>query len=254
MPAVADFARAIEEIAPLELKEDWDNVGALVNCGGEISHVLVALDITDEVVNEAEAEGCQLIVAHHPVIFAPIKQIAHGDTVYRMIKKGISAVCAHTNLDAATGGVNDILAALFGLGEVQVFAGLGRVGNLPAPVPAKKLAEASAVRFRAPVRLADSGKPVTRLAVLGGSGGGLLAEALAAGADGIVTGEADHHDAIDAVHAGVSMIVAGHFASEWPVVPVLAKWLAGKFPEVKVTVSRRNKDPFITVNPKVTKG
>lgn len=253
MPAVKDFASAIEEIAPLALVEDWDNVGLLVDCGGEVSSVLVSLDITDEVVNEAEAEGCQLIVAHHPVIFHPMRRIAHRDVVYRLVKKSISALCAHTNLDAATGGVNDILAALFSLSDIQLFAGIGRVGTLAQPLSAEQLAGLCAVRLRTSVRLADAGRPISRLAVLGGSGGGLLDEALAAGADCLITGEADHHDALDAVQAGVSIIAAGHFASEWPVVPVLANWLNKRFPEAKVKISRRNKDPFVLVKPKVKK-
>jgi dinuclear metal center YbgI/SA1388 family protein len=247
MPAVKDFAAAIEEIAPLALVEEWDNVGTLVDCGGEISGVLVALDITDEVVNEAEAEGCQLIVAHHPVIFRPLKRIVHGDVVYRLVKKGISAICAHTNLDAASGGVNDILATLFGLAEPAPFAGIGRVGALPTPLPAQGLAELCAKRLHTAVRLCDAGRPVKRLAVLGGSGGGLLDEALAVGADCLLTGEADHHDALDARHAGVSMVVAGHFASEFPVVPVLANWLGRQFPGVRVQIARRGRDPFVNV-------
>ncbi len=249
MPSVADIAAAVWEMAPLELAEDWDNAGTLVDCGGEVSSVLVALDITGEVVNEAEAEGCQLIVAHHPVIFHPLRSLRHGDVVYRLVKKSISAVCAHTNLDAAAGGVNDILAAVFGLASVELFAGIGRVGNLKEAVPAAKLARFCAGRFGAHVRLADAGKPVSRLAVLGGSGGGLLKEALLAGADAVLTGEADHHDAIDAAQAGVSMIVAGHFHTEFPVVAVLAERLAARFPDLQLRCTRRGRDPFTYIDP-----
>ena len=250
MPSVKEIAAAVEGIAPKALAEEWDNVGALVDCGGDITSVLVTLDITDDVVNEAEAEGCQLILAHHPVIFRPIKRMAYGDTVFRMVKKSISAVCAHTNLDAAPGGVNDILAGIFGIQAPEVFAGFGRVGQLKEPATAGQIAAKCAKKFGAHVKLADAGKTVQRLAVLGGSGGGLLEEALAAGADCILTGEADHHDAIDAMAAGVSLIVAGHFHTEFPVVPVLANWLGKQFPALKVTVSRRNRDPFKYIDPR----
>lgn len=250
MPSVKEIAAAVEGIAPKTLAEEWDNVGALVDCGGDITSVLVTLDITDDVVNEAEAEGCQLILAHHPVIFRPIKRMAYGDTVFRMVKKSISAICAHTNLDAAPGGVNDILAGIFGIANPQPFAGVGRVGPLRESTTAEAIADKCAVKFGAHVKLADAGRPVGTLAVLGGSGGGLLEEALEAGADCILTGEADHHDAIDAVAAGVSLIVAGHFHTEFPVVPVLANWLGKQFPGLKVSVSRRNRDPFKYIDPR----
>lgn len=249
MPSVKEVAKAIEGIAPLELAAEWDNVGPLVDNGGDVNGILVTLDITSEVVSEAEAAGCQLIVAHHPVIFRPMKSIAYGDVIYRMVKKGISAVCAHTNLDAAPGGVNDILAGIFGLQNVETFAGFGRVGNLREHIGATQLAGRCAKKFGAHVKVADTSRPVTRLAVLGGSGGGILEDALDAGADCILTGEADHHDALDALQAGVSLIVAGHFHTEFPVVPVLASWLTKQYPGLKVQISKRNRDPFKHIGP-----
>lgn len=244
MPGIREIARVIEEYAPLELAEEWDNVGVLVDCGGNISSVMVTLDITADVVAEADEKGCGLIVAHHPVIFRPMRRIAHQDVVYRMVKKNISAICAHSNLDAAVGGVNDILAAIFGIAEPRNFAGMGRIGALREAVSARQIAEICTTKFGAHVRMVDAGKPVTTLAVLGGSGGGLLEEAIAAGADCLLTGEADHHDAIDAAAAGVSLVVAGHFHTEFPVVPVMADRLLKRFPAMRVHVSRRSKDPF----------
>jgi dinuclear metal center YbgI/SA1388 family protein len=241
-------------MAPFETAEEWDNSGILVNCGGEVSALLVTLDITADVVGEAQEQGCQLIVAHHPVIFHPMRSIAKGDIVYRLVRRGISAICAHTNLDAAPGGVNDILAAIFGVEAAVPFASVGRVGRLRTPVSATQLARSCADRFGATVRFADAGRPVHTLAVLGGSGGGLLEAALAAGADCILTGEADHHDALDAVQAGISLIAAGHFSTEFPVVPVLADRLARLFPSVRVQVSRKSRDPFTTFTPAASPG
>ncbi len=249
MPAVKEFARAVEEIAPRELAEDWDNVGTLVDCGGDVTSVLVALDITDEVVLEADAKGCGLIVAHHPVIFHPLRSISRNDVVYKLIKKGISAICAHSNLDAAAGGVNDLLAAIFGVVDPVPFANVGRIGRLKAPVTAGEIAQICASRFSAHVRMVDAGRPVNTLAVLGGSGGSLVEAALAVGADCLLTGEADHHDAIDAAAGGLSLVLAGHFSTEFPIVPVLADRLATRFPDVKVRASRRNKDPFAYLEP-----
>lgn len=250
MPAIAEVAAAIEEFAPKELAAEWDNSGTLVDCGGQVKKIMTTLDITGDVVNEAEAANCQLIVAHHPVIFHPLRRIVHGDVVYRLIRKHISAICAHTNLDAANGGVNDILAAIFGILEPVPFAGFGRVGRLRDKTTAIALAESCANRFNAHVRFVEAKRPVQTLAVLGGSGGGLVEEAAAAGVDCIITGEADHHDALDAAAAGVSLIVAGHFSTEFPVVPVLADRLLKRFSDIQVVISRKNRDPFGYIEPR----
>lgn len=244
MPKVAQVRDFLAQIAPVELAESWDNVGTLVDCGADITSVMVALDITDEVVIEAELEGCQLIVAHHPVIFAPLKSISRGDTVFRMIKKNISGICMHTNLDAAAGGVNDVLAAMFFMGATEKLSGMGRVGRLQGQASCADIAKVCKEKFGSPVRYVDCGKSITTLAVLGGAGGDFIDAAVAAGADCLLTGEASHHDAIDARHKGISLVVAGHFETEFPVVAVLADKLAKGMPGLRVVQSRRNKSPF----------
>ncbi len=244
MATVNEIAAFVEEFAPSELAEEWDNVGTLINCGGTVTSVLTSLDITKQVMLEAEQRGCQLVVAHHPVIFNPLRNLSHHDVVFRMVRKNISAICAHTNLDAALGGVNDILAAIFNLAEPEPFAHMGRIGTLREPVTATELAASCESRFSAHVRFADAGNPIRRLAVVGGSGGSLVEEAVAAGADCLFTGEAGHHDAIDAVAAGMSLIAAGHFSTEFPVVPVMADRLIKRFPDLEVHVSRKDNDPF----------
>lgn len=244
MYPIDEIAQFIEELAPAALAEDWDNVGTLVNCGGSIGSVLVSLDITTEVVLEAEALGCQLIVAHHPVIFRPLKLLSYNDVAFQMVQKGISGICAHTNLDSAQGGVNDVLAAIFNLHNLLPFGSVGRMGELAQPTSATQLAQECVDKLGAHVSFVDCGRPVQRLAVVGGSGGSFVQQAAAQGADCLLTGEADHHDALDARHAGVSLVVAGHFCTEFPVVPVLAEHLQNKFPALKVQVSRKNKEPF----------
>lgn len=247
MPRIEEIYEFLAQLAPKELAEDWDNVGTLVDCGGDVTSVMVALDITDEIVAEAEMSGCQLIVSHHPVIFKPLRSVRRGDVVYRMVKKNISGICMHTNLDAAEGGVNDVLAAVFGLSNVQKLEGLGRIGQLRTPMGTVELATLCKEKFNTQVKLVDAGKPVSRLAIVGGSGGDFLWSALAAGADCLLTGEASHHEAIDAKHAGISLIAAGHFSTEYPVIPVLADRLTKNFPGLRVLVSRRCKDPFASI-------
>ena len=234
MTTVQQLYEAMQALAPLELAESWDNPGLLVDCAGEVTRVLVTLDITPEVAAEAAAKHCEAIVAHHPVI---------------------SAICMHTNLDAAAGGVNEVLAGIFGMQDPEPFAGgCGRVGSIePITVPqlARKAQQELAARCNAPdagpavqVKFADTGKPVQRLAVISGAGGSLFEEALAMGADCLLTGEANHHHACDAKRLGLSLIAAGHYATEFPVTAAVAEKLRAALPGVEVLVSTANKDPY----------
>ena len=323
MATTNDIYAEMQRYAPLELAESWDNPGLLVDCGREVSRVLVTLDITPEVVEEAAAGGCELIVSHHPVIFSPLKKLTPRDVSFQLVQKGISAICMHTNLDAAEGGVNEVLAGIFGMRDWEVFAdGCGRVGevepitvpelarkaqavlggrcNRPRSGPAvqvkfadtgrivKRLAvisgaggsmfedaladgcgrvgevepitvpelarKAQAVlggRCNRPrsgpavqVKFADTGRIVKRLAVISGAGGSMFEDALAVGADCLLTGEANHHAAIDAVRLGLSLVAAGHYATEFPVCAAIADRLRTAFPELEVRVSGENRDPF----------
>ena len=161
----------------------------------------------------------------------------------------------HTNLDAAEGGVNDVLADLFSIRQRTVFAdGCGRVGDID-PITVPELAALAqhklAALCNAPdtgaavqVKFADTGKPVHRLAVISGAGGSLFAEAIAEGADCLLTGEANHHHALDAKRLGLSLIAAGHYATEFPVTAAVASALRAALPEVEVLVSTENRDPY----------
>ena len=255
MTTVQQIYEEMQRIAPLALAESWDNPGLLVDCGGEVSRVLVTLDITPEVVEEAARKGCGLIVSHHPVIFSPLKKLSGQDVAFQLVKSGISAICMHTNLDAAEGGVNEVLAGIFGMREMEAFAeGCGRVGSIePVTVPelAKKAQKELASRCNQPfngpavqVKFADTGKTVRRLAVISGAGGSLFEDAIARGAECLLTGEANHHHAIDAKRLGLSLIAAGHYATEFPVTAAVAEKLRTAFPELEILVSEDARDPY----------
>ena len=255
MTTVQQIYEEMQRIAPLALAESWDNPGLLVDCGGVVHRVLTALDITPEVVEEAAAKRCEMIVSHHPVIFDPLKRLGPQDVPFQLVRAGISAICMHTNLDAAAGGVNEVLAGIFGMQDPEPFAGgCGRVGSIePITVPqlARKAQQELAARCNAPdagpavqVKFADTGKPVQRLAVISGAGGSLFEEALAMGADCLLTGEANHHHACDAKRLGLSLIAAGHYATEFPVTAAVAEKLRAALPGVEVLVSTANKDPY----------
>lgn len=255
MTTVQQVYEAMQAIAPLELAERWDNPGLLVDCGEPVHRVLVALDITPEVVAEAAAKRCELVVSHHPVIFDPLKKIGPQDVPYQLVRAGISAVCMHTNLDAAGGGVNEVLAGIFGIKDMEPFAeGCGRVGTveeISVPALARKARQELGKQCNAPadgpavqVKFADAGKPVKRLAVISGAGGSLFADAIAMGADCLLTGEANHHHAIDAKRLGLSLIAAGHYATEFPVTSAVAAKLRDALPQLEVLVSTENRDPY----------
>lgn len=255
MTTVQQVYEVMQRLAPPELAEHWDNPGLLVDCGGNVRRVLVTLDITPEVVEEAAAKQCTVIVAHHPVIFDPLKRLCPADVPYQLVQAGISAICMHTNLDAAEGGVNEVLAGIFGMRDWEVFAdGCGRVGEVePITVPelARKAQAVLGGRCNRPrsgpavqVKFADSGRTVKRLAVISGAGGSMFEDALAVGADCLLTGEANHHAAIDAVRLGLSLVAAGHYATEFPVCAAIADRLRTAFPELEVRVSGENRDPF----------
>lgn len=252
---VQQVLEILEQIAPPELACSWDNVGLLVDAGRPVTSIMTALDITADVVRDAAESGCELIVSHHPVIFDPLRRMTAEDVPAMLLQNGISAICMHTNLDAAAGGVNEVLAGIFGMQDPEPFAGgCGRVGSIePITVPqlARKAQQELAARCNAPdagpavqVKFADTGKPVQRLAVISGAGGSLFAEALAVGADCLLTGEANHHHACDAKRLGLSLIAAGHYATEFPVTAAVAEKLRAALPGVEVLVSTVNKDPY----------
>ncbi len=141
MPSLTELASYLESIAPAQIAESWDNVGVLVRCAQEVTGVLCALDITPATVREARAVGCNAIVSHHPVIFRPLKELRQDDVPALLVREGVSAVCMHTNLDKAQGGVNDVLAQALGLRDTEPFAGgIGRVGALPETMEAAAFA------------------------------------------------------------------------------------------------------------------
>ena len=243
MITVQDVFEFMNGWAPLALKESWDNDGILVDAGRPVTRVLTALDITVPVIEEARRKDCQLIVSHHPVIFRPVKAMSSGSAVFLLAQYGISAICMHTNLDSAPGGTGELLFRLLGIEVTDSFSGVGRVGQLE-PTSVEALAQRCAEVLDTPVKWVDREQPVCRPAVVTGSGGDLLQEAIAAGADCLITGEASHHDAVDAAQAGVGLIAAGHYGTERPIALEIARRLTEAFPELWVGVSETEHDPF----------
>lgn len=243
MPTVHEIEQALWDLAPRELAAEWDNVGLLAGRPDrEVRKILVSLDITGAVVEEARAWGAELIVAHHPVIFHPVKSVTGGDptgeTLLRLIEGGISAICMHTNLDAARGGVNDALAAALALEEVAPLeggGGIARTGRLPQPVSVPDFLCAVQEALGANgLRYVDAGRPVRRAAVGGGACGEFLRAAAAGGCDAFVTADVKYDQFLTAAALGLTLIDAGHYPTEDVVCPVLVDYLAGRFPAVRI--------------------
>lgn len=248
MTTVADVLAYLNTLAPQELTMDWDNTGLLVgDAQGPVEKILVALDPFEGVCQEAAQWGAQLIVTHHPMIFRPLKavtsQTATGRSIRLLCREGISAINAHTNLDCAPGGVNDVLAQALGLSEVAVIGSenLLRMGRYEADLPAF-LAHVKQALGCPVLRYVDGGRPVRQVAVGGGACGSELMEALSAGCDTFVTADVKYNQFWDAQDLGINLIDAGHFYTENPVTVLLAEKLAGKFPEIQVKLSESHRD------------
>lgn len=244
-----DILSFLNSLAPAELAMSWDNVGLL--CGKkakEIHKILVALDPFQAVAEEAAAVGADLIVTHHPLIFVPPKSITDetsvGRTIAILMQNNISAINAHTNLDIAKGGVNDTLAAVLGLSDVRTVGkvNLLRMGTVPEQ-PLGDFLPYLKCKLNCPgLRYADGGKPVHLVAVGGGACASELMDAYDAGCDTFITSDVKYNDFWDAKDLGLTIIDAGHFYTENPIVDVLAAKLSANFPEISVVKSLCHRD------------
>ncbi|MBE6919774.1 MAG: Nif3-like dinuclear metal center hexameric protein [Ruminococcaceae bacterium] len=246
MITVRDIEQVLFDWAPRELAAQWDNVGLLVGePESEAKKVLIALDITEDVVAEAISVGADVIVAHHPVMncaWHPVQHVrsddAQGRMLIGMIRNNISAICMHTNLDAADGGVNDALAEKLGLTDLEMLneEKIGRIGTLKSQLPLVEFTHFVVESLGCNgLRYVDSGKPVHRVAVGGGACSGYIAQAIAAGCDTFVTSDLKYNDFLDTKE--INLVDAGHFPTENVVCPVLADFLRRKFPELTVVQS-----------------
>lgn len=248
MRSIEELYQYLCELAPLELQMGFDNAGFLIGrSAAPVSRALLALDITDEVIDEAAEKGCELIISHHPLIFHKLRSVTDREPdarVLHILEKGIGAICMHTNLDIADGGVNDVLLALLGASrEGSLDAeGCGRYGALPESAALSDFLALVKQRLNAKgLRYYDAGKRVRRLAVMGGAGGDSLRDAWEKGCDTYVTADLKYHQFQDAALYGINLIDADHFSTENPVMPVLCARLRERFPDVSFQLSERHR-------------
>lgn len=273
---VSDVLELLESLAPPSLAESWDNVGLQVgDRSRRVRSVWVSLDPLPEVVDEACRAGVDLLVTHHPLLFRPLSVVDVETPIGRILQEalthGLSVAAAHTNLDSASGGLNDLLAQKLQLVHLRplvpaepgpsgrsgagdegiVPAGMGRVGNLTAEMPLAELVRRvkGALGLAAVRWVGDGTRKVTTVAVCSGSGSGLLEAFYRSAAEVFISGDLRYHDARDAQASGRALIDVGHFPSEHLVVGALADRLADGAAErgwdLQVTACDLETDPFV---------
>ena len=251
-----EIIAALERLAPLRLQDEWDNSGLQVGFPeSEISGVLVCLDVTEIIVAEAIAKGCNLIVSHHPLLFKALRQVSDATyqqrCVVQALSAGISIYSAHTSLDNAPGGVNHKIAGLLGLENLRWLApmagedaGSGLVGELPAPEADKDFFARVKQLFGVESLLhsALDGREIRRVALCGGAGAFLLGDAVRAGADCFLSGEFHYHDYFET--GGMLLCELGHYQSEQYTQDLLLDFLAAEFPSLRVEKTTFNTNPI----------
>lgn len=261
MTTVDDVVRFLEAFAPRATAADWDNVGLLLGDRRRpVGRVLTCLTVSPAVVDEALDERVDLLVAHHPLPFKPLRTITTDDyaggLVWRLASAGVSLYSPHTAFDSAADGINQRLAAGLGLVDVAPLepiaasadptVGVGRRGHLPQPqrladfvARVKKLLHVGELDV-----VGDDERTIGSVAVACGSAGDLLSAALRARADVFVTGEARFHSAVEAEARGIALVLAGHYATERFGIEHLAVVVHREFPDLVVRPAHRERDPL----------
>ena len=246
MTRIQDIFEELCKIAPLELQMEFDNAGFQIGRSDSVvRRALLALDVTDAVAEEAKELGAELIISHHPLIFTPLRAVTDRTPVQRralfLTENRIGLISMHTNLDIAQGGVNDVLIRLLGAEPEEALDddGCGRIGSLTEPLPLEDFLARCKARLNAEgLRCCSGGKPVSRLAVMGGAGADSMDKAAEKGCDTYVTADIKYHQFQRASELGLNLIDADHFYTENPIIPDLAKRLSACFPDVEFHVSR----------------
>lgn len=260
MPTIQQCCQFLDEFAPRRLAEDWDNVGLLVgDRSRSANRIMTCLTITPESVEEAIAEKVNLIVAHHPLPFRPLKRITADNVVGKMLLQLVENQCAvfspHTAFDSAAAGINQRLAQAVGIVDpkpLQPFEsdpdalGAGRYGKLETPVSIEGFVETvkQILDIKGLHIVAKSAQTISKVAVACGSAGQFLQPALRQGCDCLLTGETNFHTCLEAKANHAALVLPGHYASERFALEVLAELLAAEFSDAKVWASEKESDPL----------
>ena len=260
---IAEWIKEWEKRVPAELQEDWDNTGKQFgDFDKDLKGIVFSLDLTEDAIDLALEKGANLIFAHHPVFYSPIKSLLTDDPlsamIIRSIREGICLYSSHTAFDAVNGGVNDHIAEIIGLRQTEALdpmpednplsafsKGMGRIGLVPDPsLTVRQFGEILNKKFGGH-GVFIYGKPdakVSKVAVLGGGGMSFVDRALKGGADLYVTADIKYHEAQAAIRKGLNLIDLGHFASEEPAMDRAKEWGEKICPEVPCYISKDSWD------------
>lgn len=249
----------IERQYPKEEAMEWDNVGLLAGrMQKDVKHIYVAVDATDEVIEDAWRVGADLLVTHHPLIFGGMKRITDEDfigrRVVKLLREDIACYAMHTNYDVLR--MAQLCADLFGLEEQRVLevtrqipeAGIGSIGFLKESILLRECCERVKERFELDsVRVfGDLDRPVKKIAICPGSGKSVIDAAISKEADVLLAGDIGHHEGIDAVARGLAVMDAGHYGLESVFIKDMSRWLSECLPGVTVTEAKRQ-SPFLVI-------
>ena len=253
---------ALERFAPLPLQESWDNAGLQLGLTEvEVSGALLCLDVNEQIVDEAVAKGCNLIVSHHPLLFRGLKQISGADYVQRCVIKAIKhdivIVSMHTNMDNALDGVNWKIAERLGLTDCKFFAqktvdgieaGSGVVGNLPLQMDARAFIELVKKQFGVQCAQCNAllQRPISKVAICGGAGDFLLSDAIGEGADAFINGEMHYHKYFG-FEQQIQICVIGHYQSEQYTAEIFRDIIQKDCPGVKTFIAETNTNPIVYI-------
>lgn len=258
---VKELTDWLDSVYPSAMAEHWDNVGLLVgDDDAEVTHVFLALDLTETTLEEAVRAGADMIITHHPMIFEGQKKINNhsftGRRILKLIRNGIQYYAMHTNYDVL--GMAELSADYLKLTDREVLSvteetkdgceGFGRVGMLPEQMTLRECGDfvKKALALHDVRVYGDPDRLVQKAAVCTGSGKSMIPDALAKGAQVYVTGDIDHHTGIDAVAAGLPIIDAGHYGTEYIFMEAMKKKLSRKFPKLQISCAEI-KSPYITL-------
>jgi dinuclear metal center YbgI/SA1388 family protein len=247
---VSELYQYLDERIPRSLSCEWDNDGLMCcpDADREVKRVLLALDITEDVVDAAVVGRYDVIVSHHPLVFRPVKAL-NGETgvqrkLIKLIQNNIAAMSFHTRLDAVDGGVNDILAKMLALDDIAPFGPegekMGRIGTIPAPLSLDIFAKYVGRILGTPAVLYSGAKTVRHVAVLGGNGDDFIDAAIEAGADTLVSGRLGYHPMTDAKECGINLIEAGHYYTERPVLSALSDMIGSADTAIETVIVDSN--------------
>lgn len=255
MTTIKEIYDFLDNLYPFKTAMDFDNVGLLIGSSDDIlKSVLVSLDITEEIIEEAISKNVNLIITHHPIIFDPIKKISSNDLIYKIVKNNINVISLHTNLDMAPGGVNDTLAKFLRLSNIAPLSlyqtnnatlPMGLIGTLSKPMSSKEFAKLISDTFNCQgLRFTDisESRYISKVGICSGSGGSLIKNAINFKVHAFLTGEIKHHEILSAIKENITVVDIGHFKSENIIVKKLANTIKNKFKDISVDYSRANLD------------